>query len=140
MKTHAFIFFWPDQQGFHLVSFFSSFRWFTHFYVVGSFLSCAFLWILTCHCFYENTSIPKDVSQILDLRFTARIDCFTVLVSLLLLLLQTCRRLFECLFISVFTGSIHISHYLVGVTYYILDATALAVPFLKAEKIDGGND
>lgn len=85
-------------------------------------------------------SIPKDVSQILDLHFTPRIDCFTVLVSLLLLLLQTCRRLFECLFISVFTGNIHISHHLVGVTYYILDATALAVPFLKAEKTDGGSN
>lgn len=44
------------------------------------------------------------------------------------------------MFISVFTGNIHISHHLVGVTYYILDATALAVPFLKAEKTDGGSN
>ena len=38
----------------------------------------------------------------------------------------------------MFSGRIHISHYLVGVTFYILDATAIAVPFLRAEEIDKG--
>lgn len=76
------------------------------------------------------------LAQILDLHYTPHISCFTVLVSLLLLLVQCCRRLFECLFISVFTGKIHLSHYLVGLFYYVLDATALAVPLLGEEKID----
>lgn len=114
------------------------FSWFTHFYVAGSSLSCALLWMLTNHCFYKNTSTTDGVSQVLDLNYTPHVDCFTVLVSLLLLLAQTCRRLFECLFISVFSGKIHMSHYLVGVAFYVLDATSLAAPFFRAEKIDKG--
>ncbi|KAJ7369669.1 Steroid 5 alpha-reductase 3 [Desmophyllum pertusum] len=110
--------------------------WFTHFYVAGSSLSCVLLWMLINHCFYKNTSTTDGVSQVLDLNYTPHVDCFTVLVSLLLLLAQTCRRLFECLFISVFSGKIHMSHYLVGVAFYVLDATSLAAPFFRAEKID----
>lgn len=107
---------------------------------MGSSLSFAFLWLLVFHCFCENVLDSIHVSQILGLRFTLHVDCFTVLVSLVLLLVQTCRRLFECLFISVFTGKIHISHYLVGVVFYILDTAAVAVPFLEAERIDQGED
>lgn len=111
------------------------FSWFTHFYVVGSFLSCALLWMLINHCSYNNTSTTNIVAQLLDLNYNPHVNCFTVLVSLLLLLAQTCRRLFECLFISVFTGKIHILHYLVGVSFYVLDVTSLAAPFLRVERI-----
>lgn len=107
---------------------------------MGSSLSCAFLWLLVFHCFCENVLDSIHVSRILGLRFTPHVDCFTVLVSLVLLLVQACRRLFECLFISVFTGKIHISHYLVGVVFYILDTAAVAVPFLEAGRIDQGED
>ena len=94
--------------------------------------------MLINHCFYKNTSITDGLSRILDLSYTPHVDCFTVLVSLLLLMVQACRRLFECLFISVFSGKIHMSHYLVGVCYYVLDATALAAPFLGDKKVDKG--
>ncbi|XP_078381124.1 polyprenal reductase-like [Oculina patagonica] len=110
--------------------------WFTHFYVVGSSLSCALLLMLINHCFFNNTSITDSFAQLLDLNYTPRVDCFTVLVSLLLLLAQAGRRLFECLFISVFTGRIHISHYLVGIFFYVFDATAMAASFLSVQKID----
>lgn len=97
-------------------------------------MSCALLWMLLNHCVYSNTSTTDGVAQILDLNYNPHIDCFTVLVSLLLLLLQTCRRLFECLFISMFSGKIHMSHYLVGVTYYGLDVTSITASFLRVEK------
>ena len=113
-------------------------RWFTHFYVVGSSLSFLFLLMLVLHCFHGVTSVPKAMSHILSLHFTPHIDCFTAFVSLFLLLVQTCRRLYECCFISVFSSRIHILHYFVGIAFYILDAAAVAVPFLKAEQIDKG--
>lgn len=110
-------------------------RWFTHFYIVGSSLSCALLWMLIVHCFHIKSPITEYFPQMLDLHYTPCVNCFTVLVSLLLLLVQCCRRLFECLFISVFTGKIHLSHYLVGLFYYVLDAIALASPLLGEKKM-----
>lgn len=114
------------------------FSWFTHFYIVGSSLSCALLWMLIIHCFHIKSPITEYFPQILDLHYTPCVNYFTVLVSLLLLLVQCCRRLFECLFISVFTGKIHLSHYLVGLFYYVLDAIALASPLLGKKKMDKG--
>lgn len=110
------------------------FSWFTHFYVAGSSLSCALLWMLLNHCTYNDTSMTDGLAQILNLNYNPHVNCFTVLVSLLLLLVQTCRRLFECLFVSVFSGKIHLSHFLVGVAYYGLDVTSIAVSFLRVEK------
>ena len=94
--------------------------------------------MLINHCFYNNTSTTDGVAQLLDLNYTPHVDCFTVLISLLLLLAQTCRRLFECLFISVFTSKIHVSHYLVGLSFYVLDATSIAASFLRVKKVDKG--
>lgn len=94
--------------------------------------------MLLNHCAYNDTSLTDDLAQILDLNFNPHVNCFTVLVSVLLLLVQTSRRLFECLFISVFSGKIHLSHFLVGVAYYGLDVTSIAVSFLREEKKDRG--
>ena len=94
--------------------------------------------MLIIHCFHIKSPITEYFPQILDLHYTPCVNCFTVLVSLLLLLVQCCRRLFECLFISVFTGKIHLSHYLVGLFYYVLDAIALASPLLGEKKMDKG--
>lgn len=94
--------------------------------------------MLIIHCFHIKSPITEYFPQILDLHYTPCVNCFTVLVSLLLLLVQCCRRLFECLFISVFTGKIHLSHYLVGLFYYVLDAIALASPLLGEKIMDKG--
>ena len=121
-----------------ILNFHSHLRLFIHFYVIGSSMSCAFLVILVLHCFFGSTSIPQDISEILGLHFTPSTDCFTVFLSLVLLLVQTCRRLFESLFVSVFTGKMNVAHYLLGVIYYILDATSLAAPLLQCSKRDEG--
>lgn len=47
-----------------------------------------------------------------------------------MLLIQVFRRLLESLFVSVFSGKIHISHYAVGIVFYILTGTSLAHPYL----------
>lgn len=94
--------------------------------------------MLVLHCFHGGTSVPKAMSHVLSLHFTPHIDCFTIFVSLFLLLVQTCRRLYECCFISVFSSRIHISHYFVGIAFYTLDAASVAVPFFEAEQIDKG--
>lgn len=138
MEWWRFHFSCSALNGTNLPYVFIFFSWFTYFYVVGSSLSWALLWMLINHCSYNNTSITNIVAQVLDLDYNPHVDCFTVLVSLLLLLAQTCRRLFECLFISVFTGKIHISHYLVGVSFYVLDVTSIAASFLRGERIDKG--
>lgn len=138
MKLFQIFQFQCSQKKSYLGWIFLFFSWFTHFYIVGSSLSCALLWMLIIHCFHIKSPITEYFPQILDLHYTPCVNCFTVLVSLLLLLVQCCRRLFECLFISVFTGKIHLSHYLVGLFYYVLDAIALASPLLGEKIMDKG--
>ena len=115
-------------------------RLFIHFYLVGTLMAYTYLGMMVFHCFNRNTSIPQDMSEIFDLYFTPPINCFTSLLSLVFLLMQTSRRLIESLFISIFTGKMNVAHYLLGVTYYILVSTALAAPFFQSSKSDEGKD
>jgi len=101
-------------------------------------MAYTYLGMMVFHCFNRNTSIPQDMSEIFDLYFTPPINCFTSLLSLVFLLMQTSRRLIESLFISIFTGKMNVAHYLLGVTYYILVSTALAAPFFQSSKSDEG--
>lgn len=76
--------------------------WFTHFYIIHFLLS-----IINILVFFIVDYANKNVCSDLQL-----IICFN--------LIQSGRRLYECLYVSKFsnTAKIHIFHYLVGVIFY----------------------
>lgn len=109
------------------------YRWFTHFYIWGTF------WIISITLVYFHTcvSIPYLLSKqipILDdiiLLITGDFlldKCGSVpmqqqhvdtAVVLSMLSVQVTRRLYECLFISVFSDArIHFLHYVLGMFFY----------------------
>lgn len=62
------------------------------------------------------------------------IEDWTRLVALLMLLLQVTRRFLETCFISVFSNStMHVAHYILGLTFYLF--TALTVGFEPLQNV-----
>ena len=60
---------------------------------------------------------------------------FNQFISLILFILHNCRRLWECLNITLYGDSkIHIGGYLIGITHYVL------VPLSIAAKSDNNNN
>lgn len=74
--------------------------------------------------------IQSIASEILTRHPEDKADCVSIALGLVMLLIQVFRRLLESLFVSVFSGRIHVSHYAVGITFYILTGTSIAHPYL----------
>ncbi|KAG9510175.1 Cationic amino acid transporter 2, partial [Fragariocoptes setiger] len=113
-------------------------RWFSHFYLIafGSF-SLALAYALFQ---YTDTSFKRRYSHLLNLNYVfaklthERIkDVHTVtsnIFAIMLMLFQVTRRLYECLFVSVFSdsGKINILHYTFGCSFYVFAALSLVCP------------
>ncbi|EDV27606.1 uncharacterized protein TRIADDRAFT_53471 [Trichoplax adhaerens] len=71
---------------------------------------------------YQIIIQVKEVFGYLDSANYYTIKTSSIILSLVLLSLQTFRRLYECLFISKFSQSaqMHLGHYLLGGMFYIL--------------------
>ncbi|XP_066287587.1 polyprenol reductase-like [Branchiostoma lanceolatum] len=114
-------------------------RWFSHFYYEGvvwnSFILLvallsfvggvpAFWWLQEGLSFISNYPLDPPTA-----------DHVSVLLALILLEFQMIRRLWECLYVSIFSDvSVHLVHYLLGMIYY------LAVPIsiiAEGPKLDG---
>ena len=93
--------------------------------------------ILIKDCFHDDTSTFHIIFHLVTFHRESHVDCFTVLLCLFLLLVQTSRRLFECLFVSTFSGKIHVGHYVAGILFYTLDAASLAAPLLSNHSNEG---
>jgi 3-oxo-5-alpha-steroid 4-dehydrogenase 3 len=105
-------------------------RWFTHFYIWGS------MWIVSITLVYFNTCILQKLKSIpiIDDIITLVTGGFLhhqcqsapsqqqhvdTAVVLSMLSVQVVRRLYECLFVSVFSDSrIHLVHYVLGMFFY----------------------
>ena len=113
-------------------------RWFTYFYawgVVWNILFFCNFWLICIG--HSSSKIPFinaavtaltgiDLKEICLEGMTQR--QFDVLIVLLLVCIQVSRRLYECLFVSVFsaTGKMHVIHLLLGLFFYTsLGPTAL---------------
>lgn len=104
------------------------FRWFTHFYIWGVFWNYSLFSVYTLKCiFHSDTSIPIIGSMVSTLTgglfqhqcTAAGQHHFNVFLVLLLLCVQVSRRLYECLYVSVFsTSRMHAVHYLLGLYFY----------------------
>ncbi|XP_031574504.1 polyprenol reductase-like [Actinia tenebrosa] len=106
--------------------------WFTHFYIVGVLWTTGLLYSVKIFCNKEHDTswLYFFISLITSgSSYTNNIDCLSVVIGLVLLLIQVSRRLLECVCISVFTGRIHLSHYAVGIVYYVLAGASLVAPF-----------
>ena len=103
-------------------------RWFTHFYVWGVIWNYSLFSVFTLKCvFHSNISIPIIGTAVNTLTGgLLHRECtevsqyhFNVFVVLLLLCVQVSRRLYECLYVSVFsTSRMHVVHYVLGLYFY----------------------
>ena len=104
------------------------YRWFTHFYVWGVIWNYSLFSVFTFKCvFHSNVSIPI-IGPIINTLTGGLLhqECievsqyhFNVFFVLLLLCVQVSRRLYECLYVSVFSNSrMHIVHYVLGLYFY----------------------
>ncbi len=122
-------------------------RWFTHFYAWGLIWNLSILTLYLLSCMAGLPSSPDPLTAVLgpvigplvgvDLELACRSETagggitqkqFDVAVVLCLVCVQVARRLYECLFVSVFSpdGSMHVLHYIMGLYFYsALGPTAL---------------
>ena len=104
------------------------YRWFTHFYIWGVIWNYSLFSVFALKCiFHSNISIPI-ISPIINTLTGSLLhrECtevsqyhFNVFLVLLLLCVQVSRRLYECLYVSVFSNSrMHVVHYVLGLYFY----------------------
>ncbi|MPC60780.1 Polyprenol reductase [Portunus trituberculatus] len=104
-------------------------RWFSHFYVSASLVVTVALCLMWSVCVSE-ASLPPWAATTLDVLTTPHrtpaVNATSAAVALCLLALQIYRRLYENLFVSVFSsGHMNILHYIVGHTFYLGAVTLL---------------
>lgn len=115
-------------------------RWFSHFYVSASIVVTVALYLMW-HVCVSGASLPPWATITLDVLTTPHrkqaVSATSAAVALCLLALQIYRRLYENLFVSVFSsGHMNILHYVVGHTFYLGAVTLLlsqAPGFIPAE-------
>ena len=73
----------------------------------------------------------KFINLLVSPKWSPAVPCTSVVLSVVLLLFQVGRRFMECCLISVFTGKIHVAHYLVGLLFYALAGLSLSAPLLS---------
>ena len=117
------------------------FRWFTIFYAWGLLWNSVMLYYFYCYVAEKNSTISLLVKPVLQLFYYPNTNplphppcCCTsihlqVFLGLLLVCIQTGRRLVECLFVTVFNNNseIHSLHFVFGIFFY----TALGPGVLK---------
>ncbi|XP_045584966.1 polyprenal reductase isoform X2 [Procambarus clarkii] len=98
-------------------------RWFAHFYISASVIVTVAL-VQLWNLYVLRVPLPPWVSVTLDVLTTPHrrptVNATTAALGIILLAIQIYRRLYENLFISVFSsGRINILHYIVGHTHYV---------------------
>ncbi|OWK13673.1 SRD5A3 [Cervus elaphus hippelaphus] len=114
-------------------------RYFSHFYIISVLWNGFLLWSLT-HSLVTGAPFPNWLHGLLRILGTAQFRGGELALSALLVLaflwLHSLRRLFECLFVSVFSNAvIHVVQYWFGLVYYIL----VGLTVLSQVPMDGGN-
>ncbi|KAK8401089.1 hypothetical protein O3P69_002690 [Scylla paramamosain] len=104
-------------------------RWFFHFYVSASIvvtIALSLMW----YVYVSGAGFPPWATTTLDVLTTPHrtqaVNVTSAAMALCLLALQIYRRLYENLFVSVFSsGHMNILHYIVGHTFYLGAVTLL---------------
>ncbi|XKL66530.1 hypothetical protein PGB90_009950 [Kerria lacca] len=105
--------------------------WFRHFYICATLYSMIMMY-LVINKYILNKPVPEIFSYIFDIvttpNRTPTISATTAVLALVLLCLQIWRRLYETVYVSVFSDTkINIIHYFVGILHYIGALTAIVV-------------
>ncbi|KAK2166498.1 hypothetical protein LSH36_38g01036 [Paralvinella palmiformis] len=99
-------------------------RWFIHFYIVGSLTNGYFTYLYVCSYIFHHkppTWLTFVLHFLAGVPSNASTGPGSALLLLLLMFIQTFRRLFECMFVSVYSRStINIIHYIMGISLYTL--------------------
>ena len=93
--------------------------WFKHYYIYGVIVS-SYMVAVTAGCFIFNHDIPgrNFLMNFIGDR-TPVLDEYAVIMICLMMLFQHCRRIYECIFVSVYSkGTMNILHYLLGFLLY----------------------
>ena len=112
-------------------------RWFIHFYALGFVWNIALLTMFIQNIIDKRTTYSGmlGIARNVITASSSEMDCFSVLLTLVLLKIQQFRRLYESLFVSSFSGKMHIGHYAIGyVFYFLVNITVLAeIPHARAK-------
>ena len=112
-------------------------RWFIHFYALGFVWNIALLTMFIQNIIDKRTTYSGmlGIARNVITASSSEMDCFSVLLTLVLLKIQQFRRLYESLFVSSFSGKMHIGHYAIGyVFYFMVNITVLAeIPHARAK-------
>lgn len=119
--------------------------YFAHFYILALIIFCpSFLITIT---YYVPARLGSSLFELLDfivdhtnkyfkIETADTLTSVTALVfTLILMIIQTSRRLYECLFISVYSSNskINLIHYLFGHIFYIAAAISTICPILLSQ-------
>ncbi|XP_014669285.1 PREDICTED: polyprenol reductase-like [Priapulus caudatus] len=105
-------------------------RYFTHYYIIAT-LWNGFLTAVLLHGYYFNKSTPFTwLGELFDFltgpRDGARVDALSAGLGMTMLFVHVARRLYECLFVSVYSQStMSWLTYIIGCAYYLGLAPAL---------------
>nr|KAF6389064.1 steroid 5 alpha-reductase 3 [Myotis myotis] len=114
-------------------------RYFSHFYVISVLWNGFLLWCLT-QCLFLGAPFPDWLYTLLRIlgavQFRGGELALSAFLVLVFLWLHSLRRLFECLYVSVFSNAvIHIAQYCFGLVYYVL----VGLTVLSQVPMDGRN-
>ncbi|EPY86473.1 steroid 5 alpha-reductase 3-like protein [Camelus ferus] len=114
-------------------------RYFSHFYIISVLWNGFLLWSLTQSLFL-GAPFPNWLHSLLRILGAAQFRGGELALSAFLVLaflwLHSLRRLFECVYVSVFSNAvIHIVQYCFGLVYYIL----VGLTVLSQVPMDGRN-
>lgn len=116
--------------------------WFRHFYVIATLYSFAILYVIF-NVYVLQSPVPESIRILLDFAGSpdriVSVNLTTSIVALSLLCIQIWRRLFETLYVSVFSDcKINAVHYVVGIIHYLgaltailMESPAFAAPSFK---------
>jgi len=96
-------------------------RWFLHFYGAGVVVN-GFALMTVIRLYLFHIPLPSWIQATLD--FVDRghqisTDGLAVVILVMLMLIQDSRRLYECMYVSVYSkGSMHLIHYVSGIIVY----------------------
>ncbi|KAK4302176.1 hypothetical protein Pmani_025712 [Petrolisthes manimaculis] len=98
-------------------------RWFLHFYMFSTLITTVAL-VEMYRMYVNGNSLSPWFNFLLDVLTTpsrtASVSFTSAVIALVILTLQAYRRLYECLYVSVFsTARMNITHYLVGLGHYL---------------------
>ena len=97
-------------------------RWFYHFYLFGTLLFIGILFLLI-QIYFKRYRLPSRTRLYLDVLIGCQrkpsVSQESILLLTILLLTQVLRRLYECLFVSIYSNSrMNLIHYMFGLSFY----------------------